>query len=124
MSEKSYEELRQSRRVPIEVEVTLSSENNFYAGITGNISAGGVFVATYTPPATGTVVEMELKLPDGPPFLLSGEVCWVRDLKASCDGAPPGCGIRWRALPAEAMKAIEQFVERRDTLLFELDDAA
>ena len=47
------EEQRREKRAPLEVEVSLESENNFYSGITGNVSRGGVFIATYTPPPKG-----------------------------------------------------------------------
>jgi hypothetical protein len=37
------------------------------------------------------------------------------------DEAPAGCGIRFVDLPAEALSAINAFVNRRDTILFDDD---
>ena len=34
-------------------------------------------------------------------------------------GLPPGCGLEWMGLPAEALNAIRRFVSRRETLLYE-----
>ena len=111
---------RVHERAPLEVEVTLESENNFYAGITNDVSEGGVFVATVVPPPVGAWVALTLRLgEEGPSWHVCGEVRWVRDVDAACEGCPPGCGIRWRFIPDEALEAIHAFVAGRDTILFE-----
>ena len=112
------EEHRQQARVPIAFEVTLESDHNFYSGITGNVSTGGVFVATYTPPPSGAEVELDLHL-EGETFRLKGVVCWVRESTKATQDSPAGCGIRWTVLPAGAAKAIGHFVDKRDTIFFD-----
>lgn len=109
---------RLHERAPLEIEVTLESEHNFYCGITNDISEGGVFVATYQPPEVGTVVEIELALA-GRVFRVLGEVRWLREVRASCEGCPPGCGVRFVDLDAQARAAIADFVCERDTVLYE-----
>ena len=122
----SAESLRQHQRVALELEVSMSSENNFYAGITDNISEGGIFVATYTPPARGTEVEMTLNLPGSAPFTLKGIVRWIRDVDQAAlgDDTPAGCGIQWIDIPAGAVAAITKFIAARDTMLVDVDDAS
>lgn len=111
---------RLHERAPLEIEVTLESEHNFYCGITNDISEGGVFVATYQPPEVGTIVEIELALPtSGHVFRVLGEVRWLRDVNAACEGCPPGCGVRFVELDARAQAAIAEFVRQRDTVLYE-----
>jgi uncharacterized protein (TIGR02266 family) len=121
-----FEDRRQHVRVPLELEVTLESEHNFYSGITDDISEGGIFVATHTPPPRGSTVEMTLKLPGvKEPFLVKGIVRWVREYKASCDGSPPGCGLQWQELSNEALIHIRGFVSHRETIFYDTDiDAA
>jgi uncharacterized protein (TIGR02266 family) len=119
---KSPAELRAHPRATLEIAVNLESEHNFYTGITCNISEGGVFVATYMPPPRGSCVAMVLVLPDGPPLRVQGVVCWIRDFAASCEGLPPGCGIRWVGLSEEALAAIGGFVASRETLFVDHDD--
>src|SRR5579862_3688972 len=103
------ENQREYFRAPLEVDVTMVSENNFYAGLTDNISEGGVFVATYQPPSIGSEVELLLRLGESDQmFRFQGVVCWIRSYEASCDGVPPGCGIKWVSLPAEAKLAIQR----------------
>jgi uncharacterized protein (TIGR02266 family) len=116
------EDLRRDRRVSIEVDVNLESESNFYAGIANNLSQGGLFVATYTPPPLGATVALSLKLDDKHSFQLTGTVCWTRDPAHSTELSPAGCGIRWVALPTEAKTAITHFIENvRDTIFHDED---
>ena len=112
---------RISDRAALEVEVSMNSEHNFYTGITRDISAGGVFVATYDPPPPGTVIELALSLPGVPErFRITGVVRWTRELRASCDGCPPGSGIEWFNISEGALLAIERFVGRRDSLFYDV----
>jgi uncharacterized protein (TIGR02266 family) len=106
-------------RVQLEVEVGLESEHTFYTGLSGNISEGGLFVATHVPPPPSSEVRVRLVLPGEAPLELAGVVRWIRDLRACCDGMPPGCGIAWSPLPNEARMAIERFIAGRDTILYD-----
>jgi uncharacterized protein (TIGR02266 family) len=112
---------RAFERAPLDIEVTLESDNNFYSGIANDISEGGVFIATVVPPAVGSEITMALRLYDesSPTWRVTGVVRWIRSFEASCDGCPPGCGIQWRAIPAGALREIAHFVAQRDTILFE-----
>ena len=117
------EENRREVRAPLEVEVSLESENNFYAGITGNVSTGGVFIATYTPPPAGAEVTLDLKLAGSAEvFTLRAMVCWSRSPERATDFAPAGVGLRWIDLPATVEAAITRFVDKRDTILFDDED--
>lgn len=98
--------------------MSLESDHNFYAGITDNISEGGIFVALDPPLPSGALVEIELRLLDAS-FKLRGEVRWVRTERMSSEGMPVGCGIRWVDIGEEAVQAILQFTRSRDTLFYE-----
>jgi uncharacterized protein (TIGR02266 family) len=111
-------EQRRAPRVPLEVEVTLESEHNFFTGITDNLSEGGIFVAMPAPPPVGSEVGFELVL-GGERFLVTGAVCWVRDARAASTGLPEGCGVRWARLEPRALEAIHRFVAVRDTDFYE-----
>jgi uncharacterized protein (TIGR02266 family) len=114
------EEHRRDRRVPLEVEVTLQSDHNFFAGIANNVSEGGIFVATVTPPPVGSEVGFELVL-GGERFLVVGVVRWVRDEHAASQGAPAGCGVKWVHLEDGALEAIHHFIDVRQTDFYEED---
>jgi Tfp pilus assembly protein PilZ len=114
-------ELRRAhQRALLEVAVTLESDNNFYTGITNDISEGGVFIAIDEPPPIGNEIGFELRLhEDGPVWQVIGVVRWVRTMDAACDGYPAGCGVEWIWIPARALTAIAAFVARRETVFWE-----
>ncbi|MGZ3443684.1 MAG: TIGR02266 family protein [Polyangia bacterium] len=107
-------------RVPLEVEVTLDSDHNFFTGIANNLSEGGIFIATRSPPPVGSEVGFELLL-GGERFLVMGAVRWVRAESAASSGAPAGCGVRWLNLEDGTLAAIQHFVEVRQTDFYEDD---
>ncbi len=112
---------RRDPRAPLEVEVSLESDNNFYAGITGNVSQGGLFIATYTPPPMDSIVALDLRI-EGKVFRLRGLVCWVREPSRATEHAPAGCGLQWVALPTPALEVIDRFVKKRETLFHDDED--
>jgi len=113
------EEHRASHRVKVKAEVTLSSETNFFTGFSGDLSEGGVFVATYEallPP--GTHVELAIALPDRPEVHLGGVVKWVRDPDRTT-GVFPGMGIAFQNVQPEAQKAIRGFLHEREPMFYD-----
>ena len=116
----AHADKRAHERVAIEVEVDLASEHNFYSGITSDLSEGGVFVATHVPAQIGERLAMELRLPGRTDtYRVEGIVRWVRDLRVTCDGVPPGFGMQFTGLSPDALAAIHQFVAQRDSIFFE-----
>jgi uncharacterized protein (TIGR02266 family) len=104
----------------LEVEVTAQSDHNFFTGVANNISEGGIFVATVTPPPVGTELGFELVL-GGERFLIMGVVCWVRDEGAAKSGVPAGCGVKWLQLEEGALDAIQRFTAVRETDFYDDD---
>ena len=114
------EQQRRAARVPLEVEVTLEGDHNFFTGVAANISEGGVFIAMGHPPPVGTEVGFELVL-GGERFLVMAVVRWLRDERAASAGAPEGCGVRWVHLEDGAIEAIHRFIDARETDFYEED---
>ena len=112
------DEQRRAPRVPLQVEVTLESDHNFFTGVANNLSEGGIFVATPNPPPVGSEVGFELVL-GGERFLVMGVVRWVRDERAASSGAPAGCGVKWGHLEDGALDAIVRFIDVRQTDFYE-----
>jgi len=110
-------ERRSAARIPLETEISLASDSQFFTALGGNLSSGGVFVATYRELPVGATVEVRIALPDGD-VVAKGTVRWVRDMKS---GAAPGLGIAFDAVDAEAAERIARFCTARPPLLH--DDA-
>lgn len=109
-------------RCSVDLDVSLGSEHNFYAGLAENISSGGVFVATHMVKPVGQVIELTVHFSDSDRVIKAlGEVRWVREYNESND-VPPGMGIRWKNLSAEDAEAIKAFAEERAPLFFDDDD--
>lgn len=113
------EDQRAHPRVVLQTAVNLTSDTNFYTGLTNDISAGGVFVATYGVQPLGTRLRLELSLPDGgPPLSVDGEVRWVREYNPLSDGHP-GMGLSFTHLRRRDQRRIAAFIAQRDTLFFD-----
>ncbi len=112
----TVENRRRHHRAPLVVTVGIDSENNFYAGITGDVSEGGVFLATDGILTLGSSIEITLTLPGfGRSHLCRAQVRWIQESR----GAVTGYGLEWVYLPSEALIDIRAFVNDRDTMLFD-----
>jgi uncharacterized protein (TIGR02266 family) len=114
------EDLRSSERVKLVTEVRIDSESQFFAGVTGNVGGGGLFVATYAILPVGTPVTVEFTLPGepAPTICASGSVCWLRET----EGAVHGMGVTFDDLSTEDKKAIREFCKVRPPLLHDMQD--
>ncbi|HEY6077593.1 MAG TPA: TIGR02266 family protein [Polyangiaceae bacterium] len=111
---------REHSRFAVDLEVSVGSEHNFYAGFAENLSAGGVFVATHKLKPVRSLIELTINLPDGVSVRATGEVRWIRVFNEHSD-SPPGMGVKFDALDDVSVAAIESFLARRDPLFFEED---
>ena len=111
---------RASPRYAVEMEVGIGSESNFYVGFTENLSAQGVFIATYSPKAMGSKVDVTLTLPTGAHMVVSGTVRWIRNASQSGD-TWPGMGVQFDNLSDEQESKIREFIRIRDPLFFDDD---
>src|SRR6478735_12329809 len=67
--------VREHERFVVELEVSVHSEHNLYAGLAENISTGGLFIATHQLQPVGSCIEVSLRMPDSDEeFQIVGEV--------------------------------------------------
>jgi uncharacterized protein (TIGR02266 family) len=102
----------------LEVEVGLVGENNFFAGLSMDVSEGGVFVATYEPSPIGTNLMISFVLPDGHSVTTPGVVRFLIDARGDI---PPGMGVSFADLAHEDLKAIRKFCKTRRPTYYEMD---
>jgi Tfp pilus assembly protein PilZ len=73
---------RNSRRAPrfsVDLEITLESEHNFYAGLVENLSASGLFIATHALRSIGEQIEFSIRLGESKDTLKGmGVVCGAK----------------------------------------------
>jgi uncharacterized protein (TIGR02266 family) len=117
-----HQNLRASERFDLEVKVDLESDSNFYTGLTQNISAGGLFIATHHIRRIGDKITLKFALPGTPePIAVETEVRWIRENSAlhRVGDGNTGMGVRFINLSAEATAAINRFLESRDSLFYD-----
>jgi uncharacterized protein (TIGR02266 family) len=102
----------------IEVEVSLTSEAYFYAGLTGDVREGGVFVPTYELMPIGSEIDVDIQLPRCT-FRACGRVRWVREAK---DGYASGLGIAFETLDASDHARVEELCRHRAPYYYDVDD--
>jgi uncharacterized protein (TIGR02266 family) len=102
----------------------MRGENNFYSGLSENLSEAGVFIATQHVLPIGTPVVMSFTLPSSDePITVAGRVRWRRGADANakegnCFGdvagdVKPGMGVQFCGLDDTAMRAIRRFMKLR-----------
>ncbi|MGF1469361.1 MAG: TIGR02266 family protein [Sandaracinaceae bacterium] len=110
-------ERRATPRMQLACEVSMTGANVFFAGRTDNVSETGLFVATDQPLPVGTPLLLSFVLPDGHGVRGEGEIAWVRAPSYRPGSLPGGMGIRFVALAARDLRAIEGFLRVRPPLL-------
>lgn len=110
-------ERRTAERLELSADIGLHSATQFFTGLSGDISRGGLFVATWAPLPLGTEVTVSFVLPGGHPITAPGVVTWLRDAQGEGIGeGSPGMGVRFIALSLDDRAAIERFLQRRPAL--------
>lgn len=110
---------RRFNRHSVEVEVSLGSEHNFYAGFVENMSHGGLFIATHTLKNVGERVDFTVHLPGfSEPVRGVGEVRWVR-VFSETSNVPPGIGVRFIELQGNSLATVEAFLKQREPLFYD-----
>jgi len=106
-------------RLDAAVEVTWTSESNFYQGFSENISEGGVFIATYEYGNLGDEVAFSMKLAGmDEPMSLRGVVRWIRVYNPEVEDMTPGMGLQFLDIPEAAAAAIRVFIADRTPLFY------
>ncbi|MEO8874309.1 MAG: PilZ domain-containing protein [Polyangiaceae bacterium] len=114
----AVEDSRDSPRRKLEVNVGIASDSHFFAGLSGDVPKGGLFVATYAELPLGGKVVLDFELPNGI-IIVEGTVRWQRMATAS---AGPGIGIQFENVPRETMALIERFCKARPPLYYDQAD--
>jgi uncharacterized protein (TIGR02266 family) len=108
---------RRSERIDLEVKVDLESDHTFYTGLTRNIGAGGLFVATYDLRPVGDRISLKFQLPgNAEPLEVETEVRWIREISSLQRHLTVGMGLSFINLPADVATAIGRFLTDRDSL--------
>ncbi len=103
---------RESLRVSSRFEVAVKDAGHMQKLFIKNISGGGLYIETHRPPALGTKLELDLALPNFNKVVHAiVEVAWSNP-RGSND-LPPGMGVKFVNLPADARKKIQSLIAEK-----------
>lgn len=97
-------ERRRAPRAPVQLEASLATPSQLYAGVTDDVSTGGAFIATYGALRIDDELDVELRLPSSLVHA-RGRVRWKR---RTGEHAPPGVGVGFVDLGESEFRAIER----------------
>jgi uncharacterized protein (TIGR02266 family) len=114
-------EQRSEARVDIEIAVDFGSDHNFYTGLTHNIGAGGLFIATNKLRPVGTRLVVNFTLTgQSDPIQVTMEVRWLSQPPArSRDSGSTGMGLKFVDISEKALAAVTEFTHKRETLFYD-----
>jgi uncharacterized protein (TIGR02266 family) len=105
---------RSFARLTTKLRVSWGSARAFLDAWSENISRGGVFVATQTPPPLRSVVDLHLELPDGePPARTQAEVVQrTTPEEAKGSGRVAGAGLQFIGGDDEFRRRLDECIEK------------
>lgn len=106
--------MRRNERLQCEMRIEFNEETHFYAGLTQDISQGGVFIATYHLRPVGMKLNLTFTMPDGVEIQTVGTVRWLRD--GALEGSRPGMGVAFGELEPQALLSINRYCHARAPL--------
>jgi uncharacterized protein (TIGR02266 family) len=111
---------RATRRLPIEIDVTIEGAAHRFTAPTQDISVGGLFLLTFRTIPVDTHVMLAFTLPNGAKLEVLGVVKWGRVMHGDDGEAQvaqlPGLGIAFFCLEPEARATLERFCTVREAL--------
>ena len=125
-------ERRREPRFALTLAVTMHGDNNFYCGVSENLSESGIFIATVHELPIGTVLRVTFSVPtSAAPISALGEVRWLRRPSAlvargtvfgqeTDASVKPGIGVQFLALDEHASDAVRRFLKYRAPDFFEV----
>jgi uncharacterized protein (TIGR02266 family) len=106
------------RGEPGTFQVEFAHDTQFFAGLSGDVSRGGILVVTYRELPIGTAVHLGFELPKGVSVEARGEVRWIREDSIS---ARRGLAIAFTEVSVDALMSISEFCRMYPPLFLDLE---
>ena len=113
---------REHQRIDMKTEVTFESETNFYVGWSGDLSAGGIFIATHELMDKGSQIRLRFQLPNGRKVEASGEVMWIKEFNMLHPDQTPGMGVRFLDIDPGDLLTVTAFSKHREPIFYDDED--
>jgi uncharacterized protein (TIGR02266 family) len=102
----------QKERVPYYSQVTIRDDNDLFYGMTGDISSGGLFVATFDRLPKEGEIRLSFSLPDDKTSIIDtkGRVVWLNSKNRPVSPLPEGFGVEFSSISSEEYQAIKEYI--------------
>ncbi len=123
MAKKDFKEQRTSKRVPLNIRVDYTCQDNYLFEYSSNLSDNGIFIKTDSPLDPGTKLTLHFAINNGKDEIKTkGEVMWIN---RPTDGKENqgGMGVRFMQLNEESQEKIRNLVKRIAVLKGVLDES-
>ena len=102
----------QKERVPYYSQVTIRDDKDLFYGMTGDISSGGLFVATFDRLPEEGEIRLSFTLPDDKTTIVetSGRVVWMNSKDRPVSRLPEGFGVEFTSISREEYLAIKEYI--------------
>ena len=102
---------RTHQRVPLSIEVEYRTASSFLVAYSMNLSRGGLFLESASPPPIGTSLTLELRVPGSESTIpVRGHVAWIRG--TDDPGGPSGFGVAFEEVAPELGLLIDRLVSQ------------
>jgi len=106
--EKVSVERRNSQRVGLVARVDYKTVDDLFSEFARNVNEGGLFIETEEPPEIGSAIALEFQIPETEaPIQVMGRVVRLSD---GLGHEPPGMGVQFENLDAEASATINELI--------------
>jgi len=102
---------REQQRVPFRTHVSCQGEDTLVSGTSANLSSGGIFIATESPPPSTDHIEVVFQLPQTSERMLrvSGRVAWINREETNSN-LPRGFGMQFVSIHPEENQVLKTFL--------------
>ncbi|MGD9022167.1 MAG: TIGR02266 family protein [Deltaproteobacteria bacterium] len=102
---------REGIRLLETLSVTYKDRKSFVKAYTGNVSGGGLFIATENPLKEGEEFLVKLELPGlSDDIVIKSEVIWTRKKAEASDVYPAGMGVKFLEMTKDNNKALKRYL--------------
>ena len=101
----------------VRLQLRYPDENTFIQRFSANVTRGGIFIASRSPFAVGTVIAFEISLLAGPPMLGgSGKVAWVREFDPEEPQRAHGMGVQFIKIAPGSRPMLDRLLAHKTSL--------
>jgi uncharacterized protein (TIGR02266 family) len=104
---------RRATRAPCYAHVTIQAGGEVFYGMTGDISEGGLFIATFDKMPDEGEIRLSFAIPKDTPELVEakGRVVWINNKRNPVRGnLPEGFGVEFSSISPEQLAEIRAFI--------------